>query len=269
MGRTPLRTLRPATCLMRPVCRRSNWSRANGSARTDCSSRPDTMGVCACRWFSIYTAAADRPQTRARNSGFETLAARERFIVATLDAEDALERSRSGQPRRRRRVRPRCDQSCRGACVRRRHASVCNRVLRWWTDDVVARVSARLAHRSHGAGIRAAIPGPCNGRPVPCADLPRLADPQNTYDGHAAGRGRSGWRASPTLLQAGRATTRARGTRFSMTLRVRFLNDALRGVWRGHEVRMIRIDGLGHTCGRREVDDGVMWEFFKSHRLSR
>jgi len=38
----------------------------------------------------------------------------------------------------------------------------------------------------------------------------------------------------------------------------------------GSEVRMIRIDGLGHTWTKTEVDTtSVMWQFFKSHRLSR
>jgi polyhydroxybutyrate depolymerase len=36
------------------------------------------------------------------------------------------------------------------------------------------------------------------------------------------------------------------------------------------EVRMIRIDGLGHTWTKVEVDTtAVMWQFFKSHRLAR
>ena len=35
----------------------------------------------------------------------------------------------------------------------------------------------------------------------------------------------------------------------------------------GAEVRMIRIDGLGHRWTREEVDTtAVMWQFFKSHR---
>jgi polyhydroxybutyrate depolymerase len=34
----------------------------------------------------------------------------------------------------------------------------------------------------------------------------------------------------------------------------------------GAEVRMIRIDGLGHRWTRDEVDTtAVMWQFFKSH----
>jgi polyhydroxybutyrate depolymerase len=36
----------------------------------------------------------------------------------------------------------------------------------------------------------------------------------------------------------------------------------------GAEVRMIRIDGLGHTWTKVEVDTtGVMWQFFKGQRL--
>ena len=39
------------------------------------------------------------------------------------------------------------------------------------------------------------------------------------------------------------------------------------GCTNGTEVRMIRIDGLGHTWTKTEVDTtGVMWQFFKSHR---
>ena len=38
----------------------------------------------------------------------------------------------------------------------------------------------------------------------------------------------------------------------------------------GAEVRMIRIDGLGHRWTREEVDTTtVMWQFFKSHRRDR
>ena len=34
------------------------------------------------------------------------------------------------------------------------------------------------------------------------------------------------------------------------------------------EVRLIRIDGLGHTWPKAEINaTTVMWEFFKSHRL--
>jgi polyhydroxybutyrate depolymerase len=36
----------------------------------------------------------------------------------------------------------------------------------------------------------------------------------------------------------------------------------------GAEVRMIRIDGLGHTWTKTEVDTtGEIWQFFKKHSL--
>jgi len=36
----------------------------------------------------------------------------------------------------------------------------------------------------------------------------------------------------------------------------------------GVEVRMIRIDGLGHAWTRKEIDTTeVMWQFFKRYRL--
>jgi poly(3-hydroxybutyrate) depolymerase len=38
----------------------------------------------------------------------------------------------------------------------------------------------------------------------------------------------------------------------------------------GTEIRMIRIDGLGHAWTRESVDTtAVMWEFFIRHRLAR
>ena len=38
----------------------------------------------------------------------------------------------------------------------------------------------------------------------------------------------------------------------------------------GAEVRLIRIDGLGHRWTREEVDTTVvMWQFFKQHQLRR
>jgi polyhydroxybutyrate depolymerase len=40
------------------------------------------------------------------------------------------------------------------------------------------------------------------------------------------------------------------------------------GCKHGAEVRLIRIDGLGHRWTREEVETtAVMWEFFKKHQL--
>jgi polyhydroxybutyrate depolymerase len=95
-----------------------------------------------------------------------------------------------------------------------------------------------------------------------------LADPQNTYDGHAEGRGPewiesvpealAGWAehngCAPEMIfeepEGPQSTMRYGGCE----------SDA--------EVRLVRIDGLGHTWPRVEVDaTAVMWEFFTRHRL--
>ena len=133
-----------------------------------------------------------------------------------------LERAGAGQPGRRCRLRRRRDRSCRGACVHRRDARVCDRVLRRRTDVVVARVSARLAHRRHRAGLRAPISRSVHRPSGSGADLPRAWPTRRilTMDTPRVAA-RSGWRVFPTRSPAGRATTRARATRSSMTLRVR------------------------------------------------
>ena len=38
----------------------------------------------------------------------------------------------------------------------------------------------------------------------------------------------------------------------------------------GAEVRLIRIDGMGHTWAREDIDaTAVMWQFFQRHSLQR
>ncbi len=182
-----------------------------------------------------------------------------------------LECSCSGQPGRRRRLRRRRDHACRRACVHRRDASLCHRVLRWWTDDVVARVPARLAHRGHRAGLRASISRPVQRPSSSGADLSRVGRPTEPLRWpRGRAEARSGWRAFPKLSPAGRATTRARGTSVLDDPPGPLSTMRYDGCGDGTEVRMIRIDGLGHTWTKKEVDTtGVMWQFFKSHRLSR
>jgi polyhydroxybutyrate depolymerase len=112
-------------------------------------------------------------------------------------------------------------------------------------------------------------PAPCEGRPVPVLSFHGLADPQNPYAGNATGRGEE-WVESVPAALAGWA--RHNGCRLDVieedpagplsTLRY----TGCRG---GADVRLIRIDGLGHAWTKVEVDTtGVMWEFFKAHRLT-
>ena len=123
------------------------------------------------------------------------------------------------------------------------------------TSLLACQLGSRIAAIAPVSGLR--WPGPCNGRPVPVLTFHGLADPQNTYDGHAAGRGRgvAGERArsarrlgAPQLVQGGRRLDDPPGPLSTM----RYEGCVA-------EVRMIRIDGLGHTWTKQEVDTtGVM-----------
>jgi polyhydroxybutyrate depolymerase len=96
-----------------------------------------------------------------------------------------------------------------------------------------------------------------------------LADPQNPYAGRVPGRNGEWVESVPEAL-AGWA--RHNGCRPEVieedpagplsTLRYAGCRD-------GAEVRLIRIDGLGHRWTDVEIDTtGVMWQFFKAHRLT-
>ena len=95
-----------------------------------------------------------------------------------------------------------------------------------------------------------------------------MADPQNPYTGKAAGRGAEWLESVPDAL-AGWARHNGCNLKVILedpagplsTMRYEGCDD-------GAEVRMIRIDGLGHAWAKEEVDTtDVMWRFFKSHRL--
>lgn len=207
---------------------------------------------------------------QARTSGFETLSGRERFIVATLEAEGA----RWNVP-----VQPgRADDVAYvGDVIGHVAARVCTDETRIYvtgfsgggrmTSLLACQLGSRIAAIAPVAGLR--FPGPCNGRPVPVLTFHGLADGQNPYEGHAAGRGAEWLESVPDALASWARHNSCTGEAILedppgpvSTMRYEGCGDA--------EVRIIRIDGLGHTWSRVEVDTtGVMWQFFKSHRLSR
>ena len=208
---------------------------------------------------------------QARNSGLEILSASERFIVATLEAEGG-----------RWNVPVQDNRADDVAYVRDVIAHVAARVCTDETGVYVTgfsgggrmtsllgcQLGSRIAAIAPVSGLR--FPGPCDGRPVPVLTFHGLADPQNPYDGHAAGRGAEWLESVPDAL--------AGWARHNSCKVDAILDDppgplsTMRydGCGDDAEVRMIRIDGLGHTWTKEEVDTtGVMWQFFKSHRLSR
>ena len=208
---------------------------------------------------------------QAGTSGFETLAAREGIVVATLQAEDG----RWNVPVRDDRAD---DVAYVSDVIDHVAARVCTDLARVYATGfsgggrmaslLACRLNTRIAAIAPVAGLR--WPGPCKGRPVPVLTFHGLADPQNPYAGHAAGRTAEWLESVPDAL-AGWA--RHNGCDLEVILddppgplsTMRYEgcdNDA--------DVRLIRIDGLGHSWAREDIDaTGVMWEFFRSHALQR
>jgi polyhydroxybutyrate depolymerase len=129
-------------------------------------------------------------------------------------------------------------------------------------------MGARLAAIAPVSGLR--FPAPCSGSPVPVLTFHGLADPQNPYDGHAAGRGAEWEESVPDALAGWARRNSCRGEVILEDAPGPLSTMRYAGCADGAEVRMIRIDGLGHRWTREEVDTtAVMWQFFKSHRRDR
>jgi polyhydroxybutyrate depolymerase len=204
---------------------------------------------------------------QAKNSGFEIVAAREGFAVATLDAEGA----RWNVPVTNERpddvayVSDVIDHVSGRVCIdaARMYATGFSGGARM-SSLLACKLNARIAAIAPVSGLR--WPGPCEGRPVPVLTFHGLADAQNPYDGKAPGRGAEWLESVPDALAgwAGHNECNAKVV----------LDDppgplsTMRYEGCDGEVRMIRIDGLGHTWTRQEIDTtAAIWQFFSQHSL--
>lgn len=206
---------------------------------------------------------------QARNSGFETVAAREGFVVATLQA--GAEGNRWNVPV----TSDRPDDVAYVADVIDHVAArVCTDLTRVYATGfsggarmsslLACRLDDRIAAIAPMAGLR--WPGPCDGSPVPVLTFHGLADPQNTYEGHAESRGPEWLESVPEALAGWASHNGCKGDAV--------LDDppgplsTLRYEDCEAEVRLVRIDGLAHVWARDEVDaTAAMWEFFRGHTL--
>lgn len=215
--------------------------------------------------------SGDTSAGQARNSGFEILAASERFIVATLEAQGG----RWNVPVQDNRAD---DVAYVREVIAHVAARVCIDEMRVYatgfsgggrmTSLLGCQLGSRIAAIAPVSGLR--FPEPCNGRPVPVLTFHGLADPQNPYGGHAAGRGAEWLESVPDALAGWARHNSCKGDVVLDDPPGPLSTMGYDGCGDGTEVRMIRIDGLGHTWTKKEVDTtGVMWQFFKSHRLSR
>ncbi|MBN1237377.1 MAG: hypothetical protein JXB36_02695 [Gammaproteobacteria bacterium] len=209
---------------------------------------------------------------QAGTSRFEALAAREGFLVATLEADEGR---RWNVPVTEGRAD---DVQYVSDVIDHVAARVCTDLDRVYATGfsggarmaslLGCRLGERIAAIAPMAGLR--WPAPCDGRPVPVLTFHGLADAQNTYDGNAAGRGEEWLESVPDALGGWAAHNGCdREALFEdepgplSTLRYTGCDD-------GAEVRLVRIDGLGHTWARDEVDaTAAMWAFFEQHALRR
>src|SRR5262245_22571488 len=208
---------------------------------------------------------------QAATSGLETLSASERFLVATLDAENA----RWNVPVQENRAD---DVAYVGDVIDHVAKQVCTDEARVYATGfsggarmsslLGCKLGARLAAIAPVSGLR--FPGPCAGRAIPVLTFHGLADPQNPYDGHAPGRGAEWEESVPDALASWARHNSCKGDVILDDPPGPLSTMRYEGCASGAEVRMIRIDGLGHRWTRNEVDTtSVMWQFFKTHSLAR
>ncbi len=209
---------------------------------------------------------------QARNSGLESVSASERFLVATLDAVDARWNVpvQAGRPDDVAYVSDVIDHVARQVCTdeARIYATGFSGGARM-TSLLGCKLGSRLAAIAPVSGLR--LPGgQCSGGPVPVLTFHGLADPQNTYDGHVPDRGGEWLESVPEALAGWARHDGCKGDAILDDPPGPLSTMRYQGCADGGEVRIIRIDGLGHAWTRKEVDTTVvMWQFFKSHRLSR
>jgi polyhydroxybutyrate depolymerase len=206
---------------------------------------------------------------QAATSRFEELAARERVLVATLQAGAASNRWNvpvtSDRPDDVQYVSDVIDDVAKRACTdeRRVYATGFSGGARM-SSLLACKLGRRIAAIAPMAGLR--WPGPCEGRAVPVLTFHGLADPQNTYDGHVASRGAEWLESVPEALAGWAKHNGCDGEPKLDDPPGPLSTLSYEGC--DAEVRLVRIDGLVHTWARAEVDaTAEMWRFFSGQRL--
>jgi polyhydroxybutyrate depolymerase len=206
---------------------------------------------------------------QAATSRFEALAASEGLLIATLQA--GAEGNRWNVPITAERpddvqyVADVIDDVAARACTdtQRVYATGFSGGARM-SSLLACKLNDRIAAIAPMAGLR--WPGPCAGRAIPVLTFHGLADPQNTYDGGAEGRGGEWVESVPEAL-AGWAQHNGCDGEPKLTDPPGPLST-LRYEGCNAETRLVRIDGLQHRWARDEIDaTQAMWEFFRAHSL--
>lgn len=257
-----------ATCTLAPASGEMRELTSGGRTRTYRLFVPPAGGRTPLPLVFDLHGSGGNATGRAEKSGFETLAAREGFVVATLQAEDARWNVpvTSGRADDVQYVSDALDQIAARTCIdpARVYATGFSGGGRM-SSLLGCRLNSRIAAIAPVAGLR--WTGPCPGRAVPVLTVHGLADTTNPYEGHADRGGEwvdsvpealAGWashnRCDPKLVQD-ESTGPLRTIRYA-------------GCERGAEVRLIRIERMGHVWPRTEIDaTEAAWQFFKAHPL--
>ena len=204
----------------------------------------------------------------AKSTGLEALAAREGFAVATLQAEDsrwnvpvATWRADDVQY-----VSDVIDHVAARACIdpARVHATGFSGGGRR-SSLLGCRLNDRIASIAPIGGLRWL--GPCPGRAVPVLTIHGTADLTNPYEGHAD-RGAEWVESVPEALAGWAAHNRCQPKLVQEDPPGPGYTVRYAGCAGGADVRLVRVDGLGHVWPRGEVDaTGTIWQFFKTHPL--
>ncbi len=205
---------------------------------------------------------------RARETGFEALAAREGFAVATLQAEDSRWNVPVYSPRADdvQYVSDVIDDVAARSCIdpARVYATGFSGGGRM-SSLLGCRLNNRIAAIAPVGGLRWF--GPCAGRTVPVLTIHGLADFTNPYEGHAD-RGAEWVESVPEAL-AGWASYNHCQQKLVQDRQAGPLQTIRYAGCSGDaEVKLLRIDGMGHIWPHTEVDATAMiWQFFKAHPL--
>ena len=206
---------------------------------------------------------------QARTSGFEDVAGKEGFVVATLQADGGRWNVPIADGRA-------DDVAYVSDVIDHVAAQVCTDLARVYATGfsggarmsslLACRLNSRIAAIAPMAGLR--WPGPCDGRPVPVLTFHGLADTQNAYTGQAAGRGGEWLESVPDALAGWAGHNRCGPGALLEDPPGPLSTIRYEGCAGGAEVRLIRIDGMGHRWARDEVDaTAAMWQFFQRHAL--
>lgn len=206
---------------------------------------------------------------QAQTSKFSELAAREGFLVASLQA--AAEGNRwnvpitSERPDDVKYVSDVIDHVAAHVCAdtKRVYATGFSGGARM-SSLLACKLNDRIAAIAPMSGLR--WPGPCEGRAIPVLTVHGLADPQNTYAGHVENRGGEWVESVPEALAGWAKHNGCKGDAVLEDPPGPLSTLSYKGC--KAEVRLVRVDELVHQWARNEVDaTAEAWKFFSAQRL--